>query len=87
MDHPRTVPAQRLVATLNFAPRAHSLHAPSNMRCLRLVATDVDWSHGAGSEVTGPAEALLMVLVGREPGLVDLAGPGLPILTKRVTTH
>ena len=85
LGHPRTVPEGRLIAALNCAPRALVLPAPANMRRLRLVATDVDWSHGAGPEVNGPGEALLIALAGRRQGLADLDGPGLATLSKRVT--
>ena len=45
-------------------------------RGLRLVATDIDWSHGGGPEVRGPGEALLMAMAGRGDALKDLSGPG-----------
>lgn len=35
----------------------------------RLVATDLDWQHGSGPELRGPAEALLMTIMGRDVGL------------------
>ena len=50
---------------------------------LRLVATDVDWTHGEGPEVRGPAEALLMATCGRRVALDDLEGPGLETLRSR----
>lgn len=84
LGHPRTVPAQRLVAALMFAPRARALPAPANVRDLRLIATDIDWTHGNGPEVNGPGEALLLALAGRHQALADLNGPGLPTLTERV---
>lgn len=84
LGHPRTVPEGRLVAALNFAPRARALPAPAIGRDLRLVATDVDWAHGTGPEVEGPGEALLIALAGRRQGLADLDGPGLATLAERV---
>ena len=84
LGHPRTVPEGRLVAALNFAPRARALPAPANGRNLRLVATDVDWAHGTGPEVEGPGEALLIALAGRRQGLAELSGPGLATLAERV---
>lgn len=84
LGHPRTVPEERLVAALNFTPRARALPAPANLRGLRLIATDVAWSHGTGPEVSGPGEALLVALAGRPQGLADLNGPGLATLTQRV---
>lgn len=85
LGQPRTVPAERLVAALTFAPRARALPAPANMRGLRLVATDIGWAHGTGPEVNGPAEAVLITLAGRRQGLAELSGPGLATLTRRVT--
>ncbi len=84
LGHPRTVPEERLVAALNFVPRARALPAPKNIRGLRLVATDVDWTHGTGLEVNGPGEALLVALAGRPQALADLNGPGLATLAKRI---
>jgi uncharacterized protein (TIGR03083 family) len=44
---------------------------------LRLVAPDVDWSHGTGPEVNGPAAPLLLAMTGRTGALDDLTGDGL----------
>jgi len=54
---------------------------------LRFSATDLDWSHGegAGNEVSGPAIAVALALLGR-PALVDqLEGPGTPALKEWLT--
>jgi uncharacterized protein (TIGR03083 family) len=53
---------------------------------LRLVATDVDWSHGEGAEVSGPLVSLLMVVSGRAEALDDLTGPGLDRLEGALTS-
>lgn len=50
---------------------------------LRLVATDVDWSHGDGPEVGGPLEALVMAIAGRVATCSDLDGPGVDELRSR----
>ncbi len=84
LGHARTVPSDRLVAALGFVPRARALPAPANVRGLRLVATDVDWSHGSGPEVTGPGEAILMAAAGREQALAELGGDGVATLRERV---
>ncbi|MCI3273200.1 maleylpyruvate isomerase family mycothiol-dependent enzyme [Streptomyces cylindrosporus] len=47
------------VWTMRIPPRPWPL--PSS----RLVATDIDWSRGAGEEVRGPIAALLLLLTGR----------------------
>lgn len=84
LGNPRAVPRERLVAALEFAPRARVLPASANLRGLRVVATDIDWTHGTGSEVRGPGEALLVSLAGRPQGLADLEGPGLDTLAARL---
>ncbi len=84
LGHTRAVPEERLVAALRFAPRARALPAPGNVRDLRLVATDCDWAHGTGPEVSGPGEAVLVALAGRQEALADLHGPGLDTLAERV---
>jgi uncharacterized protein (TIGR03083 family) len=47
---------------------------------LRLIATDVDWSAGAGDEVRGPLHAILEGISGRRAALDDLSGPGVSVL-------
>jgi uncharacterized protein (TIGR03083 family) len=80
----RDIPPERLTAVLGFAVTAPPLGARSRIRGLTLTATDTDWTVGAGPEVTGPAEALLMAIAGR-PGVVgELAGPGCAELTRRI---
>ncbi len=51
---------------------------------LRLDASDLDWSHGDGTEVTGPAISLILAMTGRRAGLSDLSGPGQATLTSRM---
>ncbi|CAO5179224.1 Mycothiol-dependent maleylpyruvate isomerase metal-binding domain-containing protein [Frankia sp. AiPs1] len=65
---------------------ARALIQPGRADNLRLAATDIDWTHGFGLSVTGPAEALAMVLTGRSAALADLAGPGTDILRQRLET-
>lgn len=58
-------------------------HARSTVRGLRLVAADLDWTHGDGPEVHGPAEAWLRLLGGRTVGAGELTGPGAATLYAR----
>lgn len=51
---------------------------------LRLVATDVDWSHGSGPDVTGPGLPMVMAMTGRAAGLDGLGGEGLAALRSRM---
>ena len=54
--------------------------ARRRLRGVRLVANDVSWSVGAGLEVRGPIDALLLLLTGRTVALPRLAGPGLALV-------
>jgi uncharacterized protein (TIGR03083 family) len=51
--------------------------ARRRFRGIRLTATDTDWSVGSGPEVSGPIEALLLLLTGRAAALPRLTGAGL----------
>ena len=57
--------------------------AKRKLRGLRLEATDVDWTVGDGPVVRGPAQALLLLLTGRDAAaLPALAGPGVARLSQ-----
>jgi hypothetical protein len=47
-----------------------------SLQGFHFVASDIDWSHGTGDEVRGPAVALALAMMGRKARLEDLAGPG-----------
>lgn len=81
---PREIPAERLRVVLDFARRAPTIGAAKRIRGLTLVATDLDWTTGAGPVVEGPAESLLMALAGRRGVAAELGGPGLPTLAERL---
>lgn len=84
LGQPRTIPAERLTRVLQLVPGNPRLGAGRRIRGLGLRATDVDWTHGHGPEVTGPGEALLMAMTGRNAAIADLAGAGVPILARRL---
>ncbi|OBI23063.1 DinB family protein [Mycobacterium sp. E2327] len=84
LGRPRTVPADRLQRVLGLVPGNPRLGAGRRIRGLRLRATDVDWTHGNGPEVSGPGEALLMAMTGRPAALADLEGPGRDTLAHRL---
>ena len=84
LRQPRTIPADRLTRVLGLVPNNPRLGAGRRIRGLRLRATDVDWAHGHGPEVTGPGEALLMAMTGRPAALADLGGPGKATLAERL---
>jgi uncharacterized protein (TIGR03083 family) len=73
---PRTIPAEPMRIALDFTLTAPRLLGAWQARGVRLVATDLDWSHGKGQEVRGSGEALLMAMAGRSAALDDLEGPG-----------
>jgi uncharacterized protein (TIGR03083 family) len=85
LGRPRTVPTDRLQRVLRLVPGNPRLGAGRRIRGLRLRATDVDWTHGNGPEVSGPGEALLMAMTGRPAALAELGGPGRDTLAKRLT--
>jgi uncharacterized protein (TIGR03083 family) len=80
---PRTINSERLRTALNFALFAPTIRGAWRARGVRLVATDIDWSHGKGAEVRGSGEALLMAMAGRRAALDDLEGPGKAKLAQR----
>ncbi|GAA1023678.1 MULTISPECIES: maleylpyruvate isomerase family mycothiol-dependent enzyme [Amycolatopsis] len=57
--------------------------AKGRVQGLRLVATDSDFSGGAGPLVSGSTLALIMAMTGRSPYLDDLDGDGVEILRQR----
>jgi uncharacterized protein (TIGR03083 family) len=50
---------------------------------LRLLASDTDWSHGSGPEVSGPIMTLVLAMTGRKAVLHELAGDGVVQLRGR----
>jgi uncharacterized protein (TIGR03083 family) len=50
---------------------------------VRLRATDCEWVHGEGPEVTGPLNSLVLAMTGRKGSHGDLAGEGLVVLANR----
>jgi uncharacterized protein (TIGR03083 family) len=81
---PRDIPAERLRATLDFALYAPTVRGAWRARGVRLVADDLDWSHGRGPEARGSGEALLMAMAGRRAALDDLTGPGQAKLLQQI---
>ncbi|WP_433711459.1 hypothetical protein ACQP2U_35175 [Nocardia sp. CA-084685] len=51
---------------------------------VRLVASDVDWSHGGGPEILGPITALLLLVTGRTAAMDLLTGDGVAPMTARL---
>lgn len=53
------------------------------LRSVRLVATDVDWTRGAGPTIEGPMQELLMIASGRRPDPALVQGEGLAAVSVR----
>jgi uncharacterized protein (TIGR03083 family) len=80
----RQLPAGHLVAVADFVKDdVRIFGAKKRIAGCRLTATDMDWSYGHGPEVTGPAEALVMMMAGRLVALDDLSGEGKAALVTR----
>jgi uncharacterized protein (TIGR03083 family) len=79
----RTIPVERLCVALDFVRFAPTIRGAWQVRGVRLVANDLDFSSGRGPEVRGTGEALLMIMAGRSDAMADLDGPGVPKLAGR----
>jgi hypothetical protein len=89
IGRPRTYPEATLrlsldtcatvLGTLLVVGRTHRV-----VKGLRVAATDIAWSHGSGPEVTGTAEAVLMVIAARPAALADLSGEGAKTIASRL---
>jgi uncharacterized protein (TIGR03083 family) len=80
----RDLPEAHLVPVADFVKDdVHIFGAKKRIAGLKLTATDMDWSHGNGPEVTGPAEALVMMMAGRLVALNDLSGDGKDVLVAK----
>lgn len=59
-------------------------NARARVAGVRLVADDLDWTHGAGPVVRAPAEVLLRLLAGRRVAVGELHGPGAATVNDRL---
>ncbi|HEY5023343.1 MAG TPA: maleylpyruvate isomerase family mycothiol-dependent enzyme [Acidimicrobiales bacterium] len=74
-----------VVACLEMYKRANfPVGTKKRIAGLRLAASDVDWSHGTGPDVNGPALSLLLAMTGRALGLDALTGDGVAVLRSRL---
>jgi len=73
-----------LVQVADFYKGSNALIGSKNrIAGLTLRATDADWSHGTGPEVSGPMLSLVMSMTGRKAALDDLSGDGVATLRSR----
>jgi uncharacterized protein (TIGR03083 family) len=72
-------------ASLGFLvePRARRGFVAVRLDGLRLRASDCGWTHGDGDDVTGPARALAMAVLGRTARAGELHGAGADRLLAR----
>ncbi len=79
-----TVAEEALVAVAdNYSGTNLLIGSKRRIAGLRLAASDADWTHGDGPEVTGPLTSLILAMSGRTGALGDLDGPGVELLTSR----
>jgi uncharacterized protein (TIGR03083 family) len=80
----RNHPIDHLIAVADFYKRSNLLiGAKSRIEGVSLRATDADWRHGSGPEVSGPMVALVLAMTGRKAALPDLSGDGVAVLRER----
>jgi uncharacterized protein (TIGR03083 family) len=78
------IPEERVRTCLDFVKGRQPIYgAKKRVAGLKLVATDMDWTHGEGPEVRGTGEALLMILNGRKDAMQDVEGEGAATLAAR----
>jgi uncharacterized protein (TIGR03083 family) len=80
----RDHPINHLIAVVDFYKRSNALIGTKRrIDGVSLRATDAEWRHGSGPEVTGPMIALVLAMTGRKVALSDLAGDGVAVLRSR----
>lgn len=80
-----TFPAEMLTLVADFTLRSNLLLGGKRRATdLKLVATDVQWSHGDGPTVHGPLAAIILAITGRKAGIVELTGDGVATLSGRI---
>jgi uncharacterized protein (TIGR03083 family) len=82
LDHEYPVEAVRQVADF-YKGSNLIIGGKRRIAGLSLRATDTDWAHGSGPEVSGPLLTLLMAMTGRKQALDSLAGEGVATLRGR----
>jgi uncharacterized protein (TIGR03083 family) len=88
LDREPSIPADAAVSVLDTQVGLPNPFVPAyrNSRGLRLVATDIDWTHGwQGPFVRGRAVELISVLGNRPRMLPALQGDGVDVLASRVS--
>jgi uncharacterized protein (TIGR03083 family) len=77
-------PTEALVQVADFFKGSNLLiGSKKRIDGLTLRATDADWSHGSGPEVSGPLLSLVMAMTGRKAAIDELTGDGVTTLRSR----
>jgi len=77
-------PAEAVVRVADFYQGSNLLiGSKRRIDGLTLRATDAEWSHGSGPEVSGPILSLVMAMTGRKEPIDDLSGDGVGTLRAR----
>jgi uncharacterized protein (TIGR03083 family) len=85
LDRSRSIPAERLTAALDAMPTIGGfLKSKQRMRGLTWTADDVEWTFGSGPDVTGPAEALILLVSGRRTPIDEISGDGVSTVEERL---
>ena len=80
----RPHPIEHVVTVADFYQNSNALiGSKKRIDGVTLVATDTDWRHGTGPEVSGPMIALVMAMTGRKIALDDVTGDGVAVLRAR----
>ena len=81
---PGTVPAESVLVLLDrMKDTGKIMGNKERIEGLKLVTTDMEWTHGDGPEVRGLGEAVLMGMCGRKSVLDELTGDGVAVLRSR----
>ena len=76
----RPVDSWRHALDFLVTKKARTGFVPGRLPELTYAATDLEWSHGSGPVVSGPAAALGAAMAGRVAVLDRLSGPGADTL-------
>jgi uncharacterized protein (TIGR03083 family) len=80
LEPPRPPEAWRRSLDFLVSAKARRGFVGKALPAVRLVATDIGWSHGSGDEVRASAANLGMAISGRRARLHEVGGPGAPEL-------
>lgn len=82
---PYDIPPEPMAIALDVAASSAWSFLPKEaVAGLRFEAGDLDWSYGSGPVVAGSAEALLLILTGREVAQDQLSGDGVQTFRARL---